>query len=107
MKAEVPVYYLSGDLIDKNNATEFLADVESNITEGRNKFVLDLNELKYVNSSGLTVLIHILAKARKNDGEVVICRLSTKVRELLVVTKLHTVFTVTDSVEESLKKFEE
>jgi anti-sigma B factor antagonist len=63
-----------------------------------------MGRLKYINSSGLTVLINTLTKARKTGGEVMIANVSTKVSELLLITKLNTVFTVTPTVDEALKK---
>ncbi len=95
---------LHGELIDKNQATEFIADIEGQLQSGHLKIVLDLSDLKYINSSGLNVLINILTKARKNGGEAVVANVSPKVRELFVITKLNTVFTVTDTVEKALSK---
>ena len=95
---------LHGELIDKNQATDFIADIEKHLTAGNLKVVLDLTDLKYINSSGLNVLINILTKARKNGGEAVVASVSPKVKELFVITKLNTVFTVTDSVEKALSK---
>ncbi len=95
---------LHGELIDKNQATDFIADIEKHLSAGNLKVVLDLSDLKYINSSGLNVLINILTKARKNGGEAVVASVSPKVKELFVITKLNTVFTVTDSVEKALSK---
>ncbi len=95
---------LHGELIDKNQATEFISDIDRHLTAGELKIILDLGDLKYINSSGLNVLINILTKARKNGGEAVIANVSAKVRELLVITKLNTVFTVTDTVEKGISK---
>ncbi len=100
----VVVCSLFGELIDKNQANDFVADVETHLLAGSLKVVLDLGSLKYINSSGLNVLINLLTKARKSGGDVLIANVSVKVRELLVITKLNTVFTVTDSVEKAISK---
>lgn len=100
----IVVCSLHGELIDKNQANTFVEETDKLIASGKLKVVLDLGDLKYINSSGLNVLINMLTRARKNGGETIIANVSPKVRELLVITKLNTVFTVTESVEKAISK---
>lgn len=100
----VNIVSLSGELIDKNQANELVDEVDALLTDGELKYVFDLAELKYINSSGLNVLISILTRARKAGGEVIVSNVSKKVNELLIITKLNTVFTVTDTVEKAISK---
>jgi|ERR1041385_1379463 anti-sigma B factor antagonist len=104
-KEPVAVFSLYGELIDKNLAQTLMDAVTKLSEDGQNKFVLELSELKYMNSTGLNVLINILTKSRKNGGDLVICCLSKKVQELLLVTKLNSVFTVTETPQEAVAKF--
>lgn len=101
---EKNVISLVGDLIDKHHASQMVSEIEAMIESGNNKIIFDLGQLKHMNSDGLTVLINTLTKARKNGGEVIIANVSKKINELLLITKLNTVFTVAGTVEESLKK---
>lgn len=94
---------LSGELIDKNQAIQMIKSVDELLESGKNKFVIDLSGLKYMNSSGLNVLIQLLTKTRNNGGESVICHVSKKVNELLIITKLNTLFKVADTKEEAFK----
>ena len=94
-------FVLYGELIDRNQATQMLAEIDSSIDAGDNKILLNLVDLKYINSSGLNVLINILTKARKSGGDVAICNVNKKITELLVITKLNSVFNVSDSVEKA------
>jgi len=48
-------------------------------------------------------LVNILTKARSHSGEVVISNVSGKVKELFLITKLNTLFQVTESLEEAEK----
>ncbi|HVA99092.1 MAG TPA: STAS domain-containing protein [Bacteroidia bacterium] len=97
-EAEIIIMTLKGELIDKNQTTEMMLQTDALIAAGKNKFILDLSELKYVNSSGLNVLIHILTRARKSGGDVAIAGVSKKVNELLLITKLNTIFNISDSI---------
>lgn len=104
-KEPVLTFALYGDLVDRNAAHEFLTVAHTAMDEGKNNVVIDLSELRYMNSTGLNVLINILTKSRKNGGDLVICGLTRKIQELLVVTKLNSVFTVTETSEEAVAKF--
>jgi anti-sigma B factor antagonist len=65
-----------------------------------------MSNVRYLNSSGLNSLISLLTKARKSGGEVMIANVSPKVKDLLIITRLNTVFTVTDSVQEAQEKLQ-
>jgi anti-sigma B factor antagonist len=45
-----------------------------------------------------------MSKARKEGGEVIISNVSKKVNELLIITKLTTLFTVAENVEKAVSK---
>lgn len=97
----VHIYQLSGELVDRNQATGMLAQIDAAIEKGENKVLLDLADLKYINSSGLNIFINILTKARKASGDVAICCVNKKINELLVITKLNSVFNVSSSTQEA------
>jgi len=103
-QGNIHVLTLQGDLIDKNQADKLIEEVNEIITNNHVHFVVDLGALKYLNSSGLTILIQILTKARKAGGEAVIANVGKRIKELLVITKLNTVFTVADTVEQGIAK---
>ena len=64
--------------------------------------VLDMGQLQYMNSTGLNILISVLTRTRQGGGETLISGMSTGVKQLFTVTKLDTVFTIKDTVEEAL-----
>jgi len=97
----INVFQLGGELIDRNQAKELLAEIEAGIARAENKILLNLQDLKYINSSGLNVLINILTKARKAAGEVAICCVNKKITELLVITKLDSIFNVSENEEKA------
>ncbi len=102
---DVTIIKLSGELIDRNQANKLIEEFDEMLLTKKPKFIFDLAELKYLNSSGLNVLINFMSKSRKEGGEIVIANVSKKVNELLIITKLTTLFTVTDSVEKGIAKF--
>jgi len=94
---------LKGELIDKNQANDLMKSIETMIENGQTKLLIDLSELKYMNSSGLNVLIQLLSKTRTAGGESVIFNVNKKVNDLLVITKLNTLFKVADTKESAFK----
>lgn len=97
------VFRLKGELIDKNQSADFLNDVDSMIATGESKFVLDLAGLAYMNSSGLNVIINVLTKSRKAGGDVAVANVAPKVKQLLVITKLSSIFNLSDTLEGAIK----
>ena len=93
-KNEVSIYSLQGELIDREQPAALLAEIDAAISKNSVRILLNLAELKYMNSSGLNVIINILTKARKAGGDVALCCVSKKVNDLLVITKLNSIFNV-------------
>lgn len=102
-KNSIQILVLKGELIDKNQATDLLKNVDELLESGKNKLLIDLSDLKYINSSGLNVLIQLLTKTRTSGGESVIYNVSKKVNELLIITKLNTLFKIAETKEAALK----
>lgn len=100
---KIQILFLSGELIDKHQATDLLTSVNELLEAGNHKFIIDLSALKYMNSSGLNVLIQLLTKTRTNGGDSVICNVSKKVNDLLIITKLNTLFKVAENKEAAMK----
>jgi anti-sigma B factor antagonist len=100
----ITIFKLEGEIIDKNQTTGLMERIDKLISSGKKHIVLELAGLRYMNSSGLNVLVNILTKARNVGGDVSVCSLSAKVRDLLVVTKLDTIFHILPSVDEAIER---
>ncbi len=99
----IQVLTISGELIDKNQASDLMRAIDELLEQGKNKLVIDIENLKYMNSSGLNVLIQLLTKTRTNGGESVIFNVNKKINELLVITKLNTLFKIVDTKAEAIE----
>lgn len=100
----ITIFKLEGEIIDKNQTTEFIEQINKLIASGKKHIVLELSGLRYMNSSGLNILVNVLTKARNVGGDVSVCNLSEKVKQLLVVTKLDTIFHILPTVEAAIEK---
>jgi len=76
------------------------------IENDRKKIVIDLSRVEWMNSTGLGILISSYTTLRNHEGELKLANVTDKIRSLLTITKLVTVFDSHDSVEEAVKSFE-
>lgn len=67
--------------------------------------VLNLAQVAYVDSSGVGALMSLYTSARSGYGSIKLANLTTRVRDLLQITKLATVFEVFDSPEDAVASF--
>ena len=101
-KENYNLVHFSGSLIEGTQSKELLEAIENQIQQSGNNFIVNLGGIKHMNSNGLNVLINILTKSRNAGGETIIANVPEKVTQLIVITKLNTVFTVTGTVEEAI-----
>jgi len=96
------VFHLKGRLMDQQQADHLMQVLDEHLTGEHVNVVLDMNELQYMNSTGLNIMISVLTRIRKAGGDVMLASLSMGVRQLFIVTKLDTVFRIAASVDEAL-----
>lgn len=94
---------LKGELIDKMQSQTLLDKIDEYIQNNVFNFIFDMHDLKYLNSSGLNVLIQIFTKARNNNGEAVLYHLNKKINDLILITKLNTIFKIAENQKEAIK----
>jgi anti-sigma B factor antagonist len=100
---KVLILRLQGDLIGENNGPAIIQQVNDGIQQEATTCIVDISGLRYINSSGIGVLITILTKYRNKGGEVYLMKPSESVQKLLVITKLNAIFQIVQSEEEVLK----
>ena len=102
---DVTILDLSGSIrmgegcISLRNAIRGLAD------DGRKNILLNLTSVKNVDSSGIGELIANYTSITRDGGQLKLLNLTEKIRDLLVITKLLTVFDAYESEAEALNTF--
>ncbi len=79
--------------------------VSSLIFQGRKQIVLNLARLEYMDSAGLGEVVACASTASKNGGAVKLANTTKRVKDLLTITKLLTVFESYDSEAAALESF--
>ena len=100
----VLVLRLSGDLIGENHGPELISIVNDSINDDCIFCAIDIKDVRYINSSGIGVLITILTKFRNIGGEVVLIKPSDSVEKLLLITKLDSIFTIVSDMEQAFSE---
>jgi anti-sigma B factor antagonist len=88
---------------DHPTANALKDGVAAQLREGCRQFVLDLNQVSQMDTSGLTTLVTVYIAVRKQQGRIALVRPSKRVRELLHVTRLDAFFQVFDSEDDAVE----
>lgn len=104
-QGDVTVIQLNGNVMGGPDATSLNEELHKLVGEGKKKVVVDLGDVKFMNSSGLGMLIRALTTMRNAGGDMKLARASEKIESLLMVTKLITVFDHYEKVEEASRAF--
>lgn len=100
IKSNTLVLRIAGDLIGEDSGTRLVEAVSEAVSHKVMTCIIDISGLRYINSSGIGVLITILTKFRNKGGEVYLMKPSKSVKRLLVITKLNAIFQVVQTEEE-------
>jgi anti-sigma B factor antagonist len=103
LKEEVLIMRLSGDLIGEDSGMQLVDLANDFLGKDVKNCIIDISDLRYINSSGIGVLITILTKFRNKSGEVYLLKPSENVQKLLIITKLNAIFQIAESEEEAIK----
>ncbi|MFO8015158.1 MAG: STAS domain-containing protein [Phycisphaerae bacterium] len=77
--------------------------LEKETGEAPGRVVLDLSEVRYVDSSGVATFVEALRQIRRGGGEMVLACVSDRVRGVIEIARLDTLFPMAETVEEALQ----
>jgi anti-sigma B factor antagonist len=102
---DVTIIDLSGKMVASENLGRLKDKVTSLIFQGEKRIVLNLGNVSYVDSSGLGEMVACHGSAVRNGGEVKLANVGKRINDLLVMTRLLTVFDSHDTEEAAVKSF--
>jgi anti-sigma B factor antagonist len=101
----VAVLTLEGRLILGESLESLRSKIQQLVAAGQARIVLDLSGVDYIDSSGLGQLVVCYTSLKKADGGLRLANLNTRGLELMVLTKLHTVFEIYEDTTEAVNSF--
>lgn len=102
---DVMILDLEGEVRMGDSATALRGAIRSLVAAGNNKLLLNLKGVRYIDSSGIGELIANYTTVGRSGGQLKLLNLTEKVQDLLVITKLLTVFDVYEDESEALSSF--
>lgn len=100
------VITLKGNVMGGPDGQQLHDQLRELTDEGKTHVVVDLSKVKFMNSSGLGMLISGMTTMRNAGGDLRLARVADRIQSLLVITKLITVFKEFDTVDEAIESFE-
>ena len=103
---DVTILDLSGEVRIGDSSVALRESVRNLADQGKKKVLLNLAGVKYIDSSGIGELIANYTTMKRQGGQLKLLNLTDRIQNLLVITKLLTVFDAYDNEAEALKSFE-
>ena len=86
--------------------TELLREtIQGLFGEGQTKILLNLGDVNFIDSAGIGELVSAFISARNRGGELKLLKLTRRVRDVVQITKLYTVFDIRDDEAVAIKSF--
>ena len=102
---EVVVLDLKGRIRISGGTVELHKAIRCLVEEGKTQILLNLSNVSHIDSSGLGELISSHISVANHGGVIKLAHLTERLQELLVITKLLTVFDVYDDEDQALATF--
>lgn len=102
----VTILELSGKVQIGESSAKLRTSLRELAQKGEKKILINLAEVSQIDSSGLGEFVAGSASLRRNGGEIKLLNLPNRINELMMLTKLLTVFEIFENEEESVNSFQ-
>jgi len=102
-KDGVLVIFLEGNLLGEHANAPVMELLKSGLESGTSKVVFNLSNLKFINSTGIGMMMMALTKLRNSGGELALCNAPEQMKKILQITKLESVFKVYTAEDEAIE----
>ena len=102
---DVTILDLSGKITIGEGSVQLREAVQGLLAGGKTKILLNLGDVSYVDSSGIGELVSSYTTTGNKGGQLKLLNLTKKIQDLLMITKLLTVFQTFDSEQEAVASF--
>jgi anti-sigma B factor antagonist len=101
----VTILDLKGKLVLGDGDTLLKDKIHSLVNQGRKQFVLNLGDVPYIDSAGIGEVVRTHTTVSRAGGSLKLLNVTKRIHDLLVITKLLTVFDTFESEAEALRSF--
>ncbi|SNB46091.1 STAS domain-containing protein [Geobacter sp. DSM 9736] len=104
-KHEIMVIFVKEERLDAHNSGELKTEMQRLFAEGKKNVLVDLKDVRFIDSSGLGVLVSGFKNAISHQGNLKLSALQPQVKSMFELTRLHRVFEIFPSTQEALENF--
>lgn len=102
---DVSVMDANGRVTLGEGASMFRDEVRDLLAKGNNKILVNLADVSYIDSSGIGELVSAFTTLSNQGGQLKLLHLNKRVKDLLQITKLYTIFEVFDDEAQAVRSF--
>ena len=102
---KVMVVVVREERLDAHNSDELKVEMNRLFESGTKDLLVDLKEVRFIDSSGLGVLVSGYKNAATHQGSIKLCSLQTQVKSMFELTRLHRVFDIYQTMDEALESY--
>lgn len=102
---EIVILEPKGKIMGGPDASLLHDKLHEYLEQNKKRVIIDLAKVDWMNSTGLGILISSYTTLRNNEGELKLANVTDKIKSLLTITKLVTVFDAYDSIDDAVKSF--
>jgi len=102
---DITILMLSGEITLDDGDLRFGRYVDDLVKQGRVKLIVNLNEVSYIDSAGVGMMVAESKLVRQNGGAMKLAHLTARSHHLLAMMKLKVVFEIFDDEESALRSF--
>jgi len=104
-KDGISVVEVKGQMMGGPDTGELDEKLYAIVGKGNKQAIVDLAGCDWINSSGLSILIHHYKKFKDAGGELKLANLTKKVERVMVIARLTEIFDAQDSIEDAIAAF--
>jgi len=101
---EVFIFKLEGRL-DSNTSPGFEEKIDGAIGSGTNQMIIDFENLEYLSSAGLRVILKTTKALKRSEGKLVLCSMADYVKEVFEISGFDSFLPIVATRDDALKMF--
>ena len=104
-KNEIVMIFIKEERLDAHNSNDLKSAVKDLFESGKKNILVDLREVRFIDSSGLGALVSGFKNAITQQGVLKLSTLQPQVESMFELTRLHRVFEIFATTDDALDSF--
>jgi anti-sigma B factor antagonist len=102
---DVIILGVEGNIVTGESADMVRGSIQRLLAEGRRKFLLDMAQVRWIDSIGIGELVSALVSVTRAGGQIKLLKVRDNIKEQLSITGIQTIFAIYDDESEALNDY--